>query len=342
MLRTSSEHIPQYGQSDQTLEKHCKPCKPVSKTANPGPNRIVVVPNKTNIDKENLIMNYGIPYTSQRRLMVLCLFLFWLSTPSLLFGQDGLSPLEEIKWQQGPCISDLGDVAKIRIPAGYIFTDGDGARIVMEASQNISSGTELGLIATAASDWFLLFEFDDVGYIKDDEKSSLDAGAMLKSIKAANDAANKAKKKRGWPVLDILGWEQPPKYNDITHNLEWAIRAVSYNDPIINYNTRLLGRRGVMSVVIVESPENLNDTLPKAKNIIDTFTFNAEHDYSAFRSGDKIAKYGLTALVVGGAASVAVKSGLFKWIWKGLVVCALGIAGFFKSLFKRKKIASSE
>ena len=40
MLRASSEHIPPYGQSNQTLEKYCKPCKPVSRTANPGPNRI--------------------------------------------------------------------------------------------------------------------------------------------------------------------------------------------------------------------------------------------------------------------------------------------------------------
>ena len=40
MLRASSEHIPPYGQSDQILEKYCKPCKPVSRTANPGPNRI--------------------------------------------------------------------------------------------------------------------------------------------------------------------------------------------------------------------------------------------------------------------------------------------------------------
>ena len=43
MLRASSEHIPPYGQSDQTLEKYCKRCKQVSRTANPGPNRIETV-----------------------------------------------------------------------------------------------------------------------------------------------------------------------------------------------------------------------------------------------------------------------------------------------------------
>jgi uncharacterized membrane-anchored protein len=286
-------------------------------------------------------MNSVTAYTSKRHLIVLCLFLLWLSNPSLLFGQEEPSPLQEIKWQPGPCISDLGDIAEIRIPAGYLFADGDGARILMEVGQNPPSGNELGVIIQAGSEWFLLFEFDDVGYVKDDEKSSLDADALLKSIKAGNEASNKERKKRGWPVMNILGWAQPPKYNDITHNLEWAIRGESDKDPIINYNTRLLGRRGIMSVVIVESPENLNDTLPKAKNIIDSLTFKSGQDYSAFRSGDKIAKYGLTALIVGGATSVAVKSGLFKWIWKGLVICAVGIAGFFKRIVKRKKIALS-
>ena len=40
MLRTASAYIPRYGLYYKTLEKYCTPCKPVSRIANPGPNRI--------------------------------------------------------------------------------------------------------------------------------------------------------------------------------------------------------------------------------------------------------------------------------------------------------------
>ena len=42
----------------------------------------------------------------------------------------------------------------------------------------------MGFVAPAGEDWFAVFEFDDVGYVKDDEKDSLDANALLDSIKA--------------------------------------------------------------------------------------------------------------------------------------------------------------
>ena len=60
--------------------------------------------------------------------------------------------------------------------------------------------------------------------------------------------------------------------------------------------------------------------------------------------GDKVAEYGLTALVVGGAAAVATKVGLFKYLWKlllvgwKLVVAALaGLGAALKRLFTRGK-----
>ena len=45
--------------------------------------------------------------------------------------------------------------------------------------------------------WFVVFEFEDVGYVKDDEKKSLDAGAMLSSIKTNTDRANQVRRQNG-------------------------------------------------------------------------------------------------------------------------------------------------
>jgi uncharacterized membrane-anchored protein len=184
-----------------------------------------------------------------------------------------------------------------------------------------------------------VFEFDDVGYVKDDEKDSLDATALLDSIKKGTEAGNQERVKRGWPMMTILGWETPPRYNDITHNLEWAIRAQSEGAPVVNHNTRVLGRGGVMEVTLVTEPAMLAATLPKFKAMLDGFQFKQGHKYAEFRAGDKTAAYGLTGLIVGGGAAVALKTGAFKWLWKLIAAGAAGVAALARKLFSRNRNA---
>ena len=86
----------------------------------------------------------------------------------------------------------------------------------------------------------------------------------------------------------------------ITHNLEWAIRATKRRLPVVNHNTRMLGRGGVMEVTLVTDPATLAETLPKFKTMLQGFEFKQGHKYAEFRAGDKTAAYGLTGLIVGG------------------------------------------
>ena len=248
------------------------------------------------------------------------------------------SRLDSVKWQEGPSVGNLGAAADVLVPAGYVFAGANDTRLIMEAMYNPISGEELGFVAPAADDWFVVFEFEDIGYVRDDEKTSLDPDAMLESIKAGTEVGNKERKRRGWPIMTILGWEQKPRYNETTNNLEWAIRAESEGQLVINHNTRLLGRGGVMRVTLVTDPSALSRTLPKFKTVLSGFDFKQGQRYAEFRQGDKMAKYGLTALVVGGAAAVAAKTGMFKWLWKVILVGLLATAGFFKKLFTGNKL----
>src|SRR5262249_26014018 len=136
------------------------------------------------------------------------------------------------------------------------------------------------------------------------------------------------------------GWEIPPKYDETTHNLEWAIRATVDDRPILNYKTKLLGRKGVMDVILVCAPEKLPETLPQFRTLLAGYSFQSGQTYAEYRSGHKGAKYGLAALVVGGAAVGAAKLGMFAWLavlfkkaWKLIVVAVAAVASFFKRLF---------
>jgi len=243
---------------------------------------------------------------------------------------------EDIKWQKGPSVGDLGDAAQVKVPDGYVFAGARDTRSIMEANQNPTTGRELGFVAPDGENWFAVFEFDDVGYVKDDEKTSLDANALLDSIKEGTAAGNEERTRRGWATMTILGWETPPRYNELTHNLEWAVRAESDGEPVVNHNTRLLGRGGVMEVTLVVNPELLAETLPKFKTMLEGFQYKQGNKYAEFRAGDKTAAYGLTGLIVGGGTAVLVKTGAFKWIWKGLVAAGLAIAALVKKLFSRR------
>ena len=246
---------------------------------------------------------------------------------------------EGVKWQKGNSLGELGDIAQVKVPQGFVFAGANDTRTIMEANQNPTTGREMGFVAPEGENWFAVFEFDDVGYVKDDDKDSLDATALLDSIKQGTEAGNKERQRRGWATMTILGWEQPPHYNETTHNLEWAIKATSEGMPIVNHNTRMLGRGGVMEVTLVTEPSALAATLPKFKTMLQGFEFKQGHRYAEFRAGDKTAAYGLTGLIVGGTTAALVKTGAFKWIWKALVGAGLAVSALVKKLFSRSRTA---
>jgi uncharacterized membrane-anchored protein len=88
-----------------------------------------------------------------------------------------------------------------------------------------------------------------------------------------------------------------------------------------------------MEACLVVDPEQMAAMVPLFKRALGTFAFKSGHRYSEFVSGDKIATYGLAALVTGGAVAVAAKSGLLRYAWKLIVVGVAAVGGIFKKLF---------
>ena len=267
--------------------------------------------------------------------------LFYLIIANLLIAvnswaqQDAGEPLQ-IDWETGPKTVSIADMAEIELSEGYIFTGSEGTRILMENMQNPISGTEVGFYAPEDSDWFIVFEFDSIGYVKDDEKSNLDADAMLASMQAGNEASNEVRRERGWETIDLIGWAKEPFYNPQTNNLEWAtlLRDES-GEQIVNYNTRILGRKGVMAVTLVASPDELESILVGYQQAIGTYTYTSGNRYAEWTKGDKIAQYGLTGLVVGGGAALAAKTGLLAKFWKLLLIPIIAVGAFFKRIFNK-------
>jgi uncharacterized membrane-anchored protein len=248
-----------------------------------------------------------------------------------------VSPLDQVAWTFGPGIGEMPPQAEIRVPEGFRFCGADDTRFLMEAMENFITETEIGFLSPDSMDWFAVFEFEEIGYVPDDEKDELDADGLLASMREGSEAANAERRSRGWSELHLVGWAVPPRYNATTNNLEWAMTFESDGSQFVNHNTRLLGRNGVVSVTLVTDLAELDYILPEFKQTLNGFNFKSGNTYAEFTEGDKIAEYGLTALVAGGAAAIAAKSGVFKWLWKVLLIAGAAIAGFFKKFFGKKK-----
>jgi uncharacterized membrane-anchored protein len=135
----------------------------------------------------------------------------------------------------------------------------------------------------------------------------------------------------------------------------WAIAAKdedSESAPVttVNYNTRILGRKGVLSLNLVTDPDQLAANKAKAAILLDRTTFNRGQSYGDFIAGrDKDAGIGLTGLILGGGAlAAAAKFGLLGGAWKMIlavvlalkkfiIVAIAGIGAMFAKLFGKKK-----
>jgi uncharacterized membrane-anchored protein len=269
-------------------------------------------------------------------LALLCTSLFLPAAASAKLDEKAANLLKSIQWQEGPTTGRLGNLAEINVPAGMAFTGADGAKKWMEVSQNLYNEDDLGIVVPTAKDqsWWTIFEFNKVGHVKDDEKDKLDAAALLKTIRENNAEGNKERQKRGWDTFEVVGWEREPFYDSRTNNLTWAIRIRGKDGESVNYSVRILGREGYMSVDLVLGPEELAGSIPQFETLLAGYGYTQGNRYAEYRKGDKLASYGLAALVAGGAGAVAMKTGLLAKFWKLIVVAVLGLFAAVKRFFK--------
>lgn len=259
-------------------------------------------------------------------------------------AQDAVDPIAEeanpiaaLDWIVGPTQVDVAGRAQLTIPEGYVYLEPRETAQFQELIQNPSNGLE-SMIAPEDLTWFGLFEFEPVGYVRDDDE--IDAAALLDSVREGTAQSNVERRKRGWDELTIVGWQYQPRYDEATNRLEWAIIGESAGEQSVNFNTRLLGRKGVTSAVLVAAPEDLEMATIAFKGVLDGFEYRSGERYADVQEGDQIAKYGLAALIAGGGAAAAAKAGLFKSAGKFLAVIGVAALAGIRALFGRKQQAA--
>lgn len=251
--------------------------------------------------------------------------------------------IKALNWQESGK-GEIAGKANVQIPSGYAFLGQADTSKLLQAFGNPPSSDHF-LIAPKSLDWFAVFSYDDTGYVKDDEK--IDADDLLKSMKSGDKAGNEERKKLGLAALYTDGWQVAPHYDTATKRLEWGLRLRDESgEKNVNYTSRILGRGGVMTATLVSDTETLSQNTAEFQKVLTGFNYNSGQTYTEFKNGDKVAAIGLGALVLGGAAAVATKKGLWGIIggflaatWKFLIAGVIALFAGVGKLFGRKKSA---
>ncbi len=253
---------------------------------------------------------------SVRALLILFASIQILAPPALAQEEPQPTPeqqafvdaMRKLEWVEGPSTVDVPGKSQLAVPEGYVFLDQRNTDKYLELTHNIPNGTEV-LVAPEDMGWVAYLSFTDEGYVKDDEK--IDAPELLEALQEGTRQENKERRRRGWEELQITGWAVPPAYNPANHRLEWATMLESGGGKGVNFLTKVLSRRGHTTVIMVCDPDDLAASRPQLETVLSGYNFNEGERYADWVPGDKVATYGLAALVLGGAAAIAVKKGLW-------------------------------
>ncbi|AVR98570.1 DUF2167 domain-containing protein [Pseudoduganella armeniaca] len=257
--------------------------------------------------------------------------------------------LASLKFQEGK-IALPGGIATLDLPAGFRYLPpADAGRLLSEGWGNPPGIETLGMIVPTAVNpltregWGVVVTYEKEGHVKDDDADSIKYDELLKTMQESMKEANEERKKQGYEAMTLVGWAEAPHYDKASHKLYWAkeLHSEGDKDNGLNYNIRVLGREGVLVLNAVANMDQIAQIRKEMKTVTAFSDFTPGNRYADFNEKtDKVAEYGLAALVAGGAAA---KLGLFGKLFalllafKKLIVVGIGALGVgVAKLFGRK------
>lgn len=272
-------------------------------------------------------------------------------------GEEGEEmSLEELdalfSWRTGKVLLGNG-MAMLELPPEFRYLDPEQAKRVLEdVWGNPPDDLTWGMVFPAdkgpfhPDGWGVVLRYEEDGHVADDDASEIDYDEMLAEMQKGAREESKERSKAGFGSIAIVGWAEHPHYDSAHHRLYWAKEIDFGEGPVhtLNYDVRLLGRKGVLSMNAVAGMDHLEDVRQGMTTLLELAEFGKGNRYQDFdSSSDHLAAYGIGGLIAG---KLALKAGLFKGLiallvaGKKLVIVALvGIAAIVRKLIAGKKAA---
>jgi len=291
------------------------------------------------------------------RALILSVFLV---LPNMVFAEAASSDSDEdayYKWANSVWESLDRQTGKIELPSAiatlhipedfYYLSTTDSETVLVDVWGNPPGQNTLGMIFPAGStpfdndSWAVTIQYEEDGYVSDSDANDIDYTELLEQMQSDTRSESQDRVDQGYEPIELIGWAAAPHYDSQTHKMYWAQEIKFGADEVntLNYNIRVLGRKGVLVLNFIAAMDQKQLIESKLDSVLALAEFDQGSKYSDFDSStDKMAAYGLGALVAG---KVAAKTGLLAaaliFLKKFGLVLVVGVGAFFKKLFKRKK-----
>lgn len=238
--------------------------------------------------------------------------------------------------------------ATMNVPENFYYLNAkDAERVLVEVWGNPPSETTLGMLFPAemtpfdSDSWAVTIEYEEDGYVSDEDAGDLDYSELLEQMKDDTQAASEARVAQGYEEIELIGWAASPFYDAGSHKLHWAKEIRFGDEPLntLNYNIRILGRKGVLVLNFIAAIDQKDLIESNLDSVLAIADFDQGSKYGDFNPElDTVAAYGIGALVAG---KVLAKTGFLvlalAFLKKFGIFILIGLGALLKGVFSRKK-----
>jgi uncharacterized membrane-anchored protein len=278
------------------------------------------------------------------------LFIFFIAASPVYAQIDSMQIfLDSLKARLQPARGSisLGEgIGTLTIPEKFGYLNPEQARYVLEDLWgNPEDEGTLGMLIPDEpliideTGWGFIITYEEMGYVKDDDAGDIDYDDLLEELKTDIKAENEERIKNGYETYELIGWASDPYYDSDKKVLHWAkeIRFGESELNTLNYNIRVLGRKGVLMLNAVATIDQLQLVQNHIDPVLAAFAYSEGNKYSDFDPElDEVAAWTIGGLVAG---KMLAKAGFFALILKNIkiIFIALAAAGTgFWQWFKRR------
>jgi uncharacterized membrane-anchored protein len=238
------------------------------------------------------------------------------------------------------------NIGTLSVPQGFRYLDSDQTRYVLHDLWGNPGGEgTMGMLVpanipiTSLESWAFIITYEEMGYVKDDDADDIDYDELLEELQSETSEENEQRTKEGYEPISIVGWATTPFYDKNKKILHWAkeIKFGEAEENTLNYNVRVLGRKGVLVLNAVASMSALEEVKGNIDPVLTAFAYSEGNQYDDFDPEiDEVAAWTIGGLVAG---KVLAKAGILALLLKNIKLIGLamvGLGGAIWNWFRRK------
>jgi uncharacterized membrane-anchored protein len=178
--------------------------------------------------------------------------------------------------------------------------------------------------------WAFNMQYEAMGHVQDEDAGEVDYDALLAEMQNDTRKASRERVREGYEAIELVGWAAKPYYDADRKILHWAkeLKFGESTENTLNYNVRILGRRGVLVLNAIASMNELPEVNKHIGKVLNIVTFSDGNRYADFDpSLDEVAAWTVGGLVAGKVIAKTGLAALLGKFWKLIALVAAGAGG---------------